>query len=654
MKTQSERMKTEVEFCAAHGQFDARGAGDGIQLAEWALISLGAEASSDTTPPAAPTGFTAAADNQVVVLDWADNTESDIARYTVHRSTTSGGPYTAIATGLMFSAYSDTSVTNGTTYHYVVTAIDRSLNDSVNSAEASGLPLEIPPPPAAPSSLTATAVASSRIDLAWNTGDGAIHYTVNRSTTSGGPYVPVATNVTTKSYSDTSASPRTTYYYVVRSVNSGGESGDSPEAWARFDGLLQHLKFDESAGTTAADSSGNGRNATLVNGPAFAPGRIGNALGFTASSSQYATLPAGLVSNLNDFTISVWVKPGTLGNWARVFDFGNGTATNMFLTTQNGANGKPRFAIKISNSAEQQIDAPDALAADVWTHIAVTLSGNTGTLYVNGVSVGTNNAMTFKPSAMGSTAQNYIGKSQYPDPYFNGAIDDFRIYSSALNASDIGILAGGELGVPQNVTAASGDSQIALSWNAVVGATGYTVQRSSNGGGPFTDLATEVAATTYLDSGLADGATWHYTITAHGLPGAGAPSSPVSATTYTSMEIWRFEHFNTIESNGIADDSADPDGDGWSNANEFAAGTDPNSAASLLGITGLVLAEQDVTIQFPTVAGRNYRVEKSATLSEVAWETLQDNIPGTGATIAITDPGARALPSNFYRIVVLP
>src|SRR5690606_17632706 len=130
-----------------------------------------------------------------------------------------------------------------------------------------------------------------------------------------------------------------------------------------------HLKFNETSGASAADSSGNGRHATLVNGPAFAAGKIGNALAFTGSSSHHATLPAGVVDGLDDFTISSWVKPSTHANWARVFDFGSGTATNMFLTLQSGATGKPRFAIKISNSAEQIIDAPDAIPVGVWTHV---------------------------------------------------------------------------------------------------------------------------------------------------------------------------------------------------------------------------------------------------------------------------------------------
>jgi len=627
----------------------------GIQLAEWALISQGTELvpPSDTASPAAPAALTATGGDGAVALDWADNTEPDIARYTVYRSTAGGGPYNAVATGVTFSSYSDNSVINGTTYYYVVTAADTSLNESVNSAQASATP-QFPPPPAVPTSLAATVVSTSRIDLSWNAAPGASSYTVKRSTTSGGPYVTLAASVATTSYSDTSVSPRTTYYYVVSSLNNGGESANSPEALARIEDLHQHLMFDETGGTTAADSSGNGRNAALVNGPVFAPGGIGNALLFASSSSQYATLAAGLVSTLNDFTISTWVNPSSLDNWARIFDFGSGTATNMFLTTKNGANGKPRFAIKISNSAEQLIDGANALSTGVWTHVAVTLSGSTATLYINGVAVGTNNAMTFKPSGMGNTTQNYLGKSQYPDPYFNGALDDFRIYSSALSGGEVGILAGGQLGTPQNVTASPGDSQIALSWNAVAGATDYTVRRSSNTVGPFTDLATGVAATAYLDSGLPDGATWHYIVSAHGLPGAGPASAPVSATTYTAMESWRLANFGIVANSGNAADSADADGDGWTNVQEYASGSDPNDRTSLLGISSLETDTQDVTIGFPTVVGKSYRVEKSATLSGGSWITVADPVAGTGVTVEITDIGARSQPRWFYRITVLP
>jgi pectate lyase len=98
----------------------------------------------DTTPPAAPMGLTATAGNATVGLDWNDNTEADLAGYNVYRATVQGGPYTAIATGVAVSAYTDNTVTNGTTYYYVVTAVDTSSNESANSNEASATPQGAP------------------------------------------------------------------------------------------------------------------------------------------------------------------------------------------------------------------------------------------------------------------------------------------------------------------------------------------------------------------------------------------------------------------------------------------------------------------------------------------------------------------------------
>ncbi len=105
------------------------------------------------------------------------------------------------------------------------------------------------------------------------------------------------------------------------------------------------------------------------------------------------------------------------------------------------SNGKIRFAIKLNGSAEQIIDGQSALATGGWHHAAVTLNGATGTLYVDGVQVGQNTAMTLKPSDLGATTQNWIGRSQFPDPYLNGRVDDFRFYSRALTASEIATLA---------------------------------------------------------------------------------------------------------------------------------------------------------------------------------------------------------------------
>ncbi len=96
---------------------------------------------TDTIPPAAPTGLSASAGNQTVSLIWNNNSEPDINGYNIYRSTTSGGTYTRLnGTLLSSSNYTDNSVTNGTTYYYVVTAVDTSSNESANSGEVSAKP----------------------------------------------------------------------------------------------------------------------------------------------------------------------------------------------------------------------------------------------------------------------------------------------------------------------------------------------------------------------------------------------------------------------------------------------------------------------------------------------------------------------------------
>ncbi|HKL21755.1 MAG TPA: DNRLRE domain-containing protein, partial [Tichowtungia sp.] len=100
-------------------------------------VTLEITVDADTTPPAAPTGLAATASaGSAVSLDWNDNAEGDLAGYSVYRSTTSGDAYSEIATGLIASETIDNSVSNSTTYYYVVTATDTSGNESAESSQA--------------------------------------------------------------------------------------------------------------------------------------------------------------------------------------------------------------------------------------------------------------------------------------------------------------------------------------------------------------------------------------------------------------------------------------------------------------------------------------------------------------------------------------
>ena len=204
--------------------------------------------------------------------------------------------------------------------------------------------------------------------------------------------------------------------------------------------LLGQWKFDEASGTTAADSE-NGKTGTLVNGPVWTPGRLGNAVSLDGVN-DYVSLPPGVVAGLTDFTISAWVKLNGTSSNTRIFDFGSDTSKYMELCPKNGITGFMRLEA-LKGGVMELIDTTYTFPTGTWTHVALTLSGSTGTLYVNGTAVGSNAVMSINPSSLGlDTTKNYIGKSQWGSlSYLNGSVDDFRIYNYAFSAADIAALA---------------------------------------------------------------------------------------------------------------------------------------------------------------------------------------------------------------------
>ena len=181
---------------------------------------------SGTQPPPAPTGLVATAGSNQVGLTWTSALGA--TSYNVKRGTTSGGPYSTIAPGVTATSHTDTTAVNGTTYYYVVSAVNGG-GESPNSAEASATP-QAPSAPPAPTNLTASA-GKKKITLNWNASAGATSYNVKRSTTNGGPYSPVAT-VTSTTLTNTGLTSGVTYYYVVTAANAGGESPNSNQASA--------------------------------------------------------------------------------------------------------------------------------------------------------------------------------------------------------------------------------------------------------------------------------------------------------------------------------------------------------------------------------------------------------------------------------------
>jgi hypothetical protein len=194
-------------------------------------------------------------------------------------------------------------------------------------------------------------------------------------------------------------------------------------------GLIAHYQFD---GNTA-DNLG-GAAGTAIGSPAYTTGVFDRAIRFDAVD-DVVQLRSGLLNGVTDLTIAARVRWDGGADWQRIFDFGNSTSQYLFFSPKAGSIS--RFAIK-NGGSEQTLDGPALIAGD-WAHVAVTLIGNTGTVYVNGAAISTG-SITIDPGAFAPTL-NYLGDSQYAaDPLLNGALDDLRIYNRGLSAAEVAAL----------------------------------------------------------------------------------------------------------------------------------------------------------------------------------------------------------------------
>ncbi|GHH91757.1 glycoside hydrolase family 127 protein [Streptomyces capillispiralis] len=201
--------------------------------------------------------------------------------------------------------------------------------------------------------------------------------------------------------------------------------------------------LDEGSGTSAADRTGTFAAASLAGGAAWSTDGGVTAVTLDGRDGHIA-LPAGLPSGLDELTVSVRVRVDALVPSARVFDLGYHKDTYLFLAATTGA-GRARAALKISGmEREDVIDATGPLPTGRWVHVALTLGGGTGVLYLDGTEAGRNTAMVASPLLLGRTSRNFLGRSQNSThPCLRGAFRDFRLRNRALTADEVRQLAQG-------------------------------------------------------------------------------------------------------------------------------------------------------------------------------------------------------------------
>ncbi len=176
-----------------------------------------AQVSAKPMPPAAPANLTVFTNCGQISLTWS--AAICATNYYVKRSTANGGPYSLIAS-TSATNYTDTGTLGGTTYYYVVSALN-AAGEGDNSAQVSATPL----PPAAPIFLNVT-TNYVQVSLTWSTVTCATNYHIKRSTSFIGPYTPLGSTTAT-SYTDNTVLGCSTYYYVVSAFDAGGESTNS-------------------------------------------------------------------------------------------------------------------------------------------------------------------------------------------------------------------------------------------------------------------------------------------------------------------------------------------------------------------------------------------------------------------------------------------
>ena len=287
--------------------------------------------------------------------------------------------------------------------------------------------------PAAPTGLTAISLLAA-VQLSWtaNAETDVRGYTIMRTVKGQNDWNTIARAVEGTTYVDNTVVQGTEYTYKLKAIdlscNLSSYSSTVNGKASAAQGLVAQWEFDGNA----RDKSTNQMGCAVYSSSYTAENKSGSkALSFDGSSN-YALLPYQ-VGNMSAMTFCGWVYWEGGNSWQRIFDFGTGEDSYLFLTPSDGST--MRFEIK-ANGTTQNLTATK-LGTGAWKHVAVTIASGSVKIYVDGSQVASSTSITLTPADVAGIC-NYLGRSQFiADPLFKGTLDDVRIYNYVLSRSEI-------------------------------------------------------------------------------------------------------------------------------------------------------------------------------------------------------------------------
>ncbi|MGB8294590.1 MAG: fibronectin type III domain-containing protein [Polyangia bacterium] len=481
------------------------------------------------TPPSVPAKPTATAGDGQVTLSWPAST-GGASLYQVLRGTASGGPYTLVSspTG---TGFTDTGLTDGTTYYYVV----KSSNGSCLSAashEASATPVCTPPSP--PTNLFATP-GDTKVTLSWTapaTGT-AKSYTVTRTTAGADTRTDIPVPAAT-TYSDSSLVNGTTYYYAVSASNGSCSSIASAAVSAT---PIEACALTAPTGVVATP----GNQQVTIAWPVSDAG----SLTYVVSRGAVSGGPYGtVVPNPNPAgTIDTAVSNGA--TYYYVVTVSNGTCTSPNSTEVSAKPACTPPLAPINVTAVQ--DPNDATSGNIFVSWSPAASGPTPTGYA--VLRGTSATGPFSQAVTNQTPTKFTDlgttlKALNP----NGTIYYYEVDASnaggtCVSGSSTPVASARSCSsptVPPGVQATAGISRVTVSWSpSNNGPTSYEVKRGTAATGPFTSLATPTASP-YIDSAVTNGTTYYYVVAARNATNGvcSSANSGAASTAPRSCTVW--------------------------------------------------------------------------------------------------------------------